>query len=404
MNKLSKVEKIEDLQVTSLAFGGDGVVRRENGKVCFLPAVIPGEKVRVRITEEKKNYSYGKVLAILEKAPERLPEESCPANCPGCPYRMMDYALELEWKMKQLVSFVQRLKKMTVKNILPPTGADNREYWRNKITLQLTENSDPFSYVARDNHTLIPVKKCPIAAREINEAMQEAAEKRRWEKGSVKITFRKTVKDGVVFFTDRTKEKKILTETLGDYGDFQVEQRSFFQINSFMAAKLSDKYLHILKKIRPEHILELYCGCGVFSILAAEYCRIPCYGIELDKESVLLAGKNAALHHVEDLCKFYAGDAGKKMKEYCRKKPLQYNGLLLVDPPRTGLDANASSLILEAGERWMIYISCNPASLMRDLDILAAKYEVEEMSLFDLFPSTGHFETFTLLKRKELCP
>lgn len=387
----------EELTIASIAFGGDAVGRRECGKVCFLEGALPGEKVKVQIVAEKKNYSYARIVEVLEKSPRRIISE-CSCECPSCPYRNMDYALELEWKNKQLLAFADRLKKMQVKNILSPVGAPERHFWRNKVSFHLSGNG-VLSYVGRDNTTLVPVKNCLLAHKEIQQFIEKGEWKKELEKGAEKITFRRTQKDGVVFYTDKSRKKRVLTESLGDSGDFQVEMHSFFQINNLMAQKLAEAVLLLVEKCNADRLLELYCGCGVFSILAAEKYSLHCCGIELDESSIHLAKENARLHNVEKFCSFYAGDAGKIMKKLYGNKLLPSKSLLLVDPPRTGLAPNALEMLLSASSDYILYISCGPASLMRDLELLAEKYETEEMQLFDLFPSTGHFETLVLLKR-----
>lgn len=387
----------EIVEVFSLAFGGKSVARRESGKVCFLQGVLPGEKVKIAITEEKKNFSIGRVLEILEKSPARI-KEYCSLSCPGCPYRMMEYSLELQWKEKQLLAFTERLKKMQLKNLLPPVGAEERLFWRSKVSFHLV-NGIP-SYIGWDNLTPVPVKECPIADKRINEFLAAGKWREKLERGAQKVIFRCTEKNGVTFHTDKSREKVILTETLGAYGSFQVEQRSFFQINHAMTQKLIACYLALVEKLAPANILELYCGCGVFSLLAAERCHIPCRGIELDETSILLAKENAAGRNVEKLCEFYAGDAGKVMKSLYGGRKVIPGTLLIVDPPRTGLAPNAIQMLLSAEAEWIIYISCGADFLMRDLEFLAQKYCVEEMRLIDLFPSTGHFETLSLLKKR----
>ena len=393
---MSKITENEVVEVFSLAFGGKSVARRESGKVCFLQGVLPYEKVRIAVIGEKKNFSTGKVLEILEKSPARV-REHCILPCPGCPYRMMEYSLELQWKEKQLLSFLARLKKMKLKNILPAVGAEERLAWRSKISLHLVNGE--LCYTGWDNLTPVPVKECPLADKRINEFLSGGKWREKVEPGAERVTFRCTEKDGVTFHTDKSRDKVILTEELGIYGTFLVEQRSFFQINHAMAQKLISSYLATVEKLAPQNILELYCGCGVFSLLAAERCHIPCRGIELDASSIHLAKENAANRGVENLCKFYAGDAGKVMKSLYGGRKVAKGTLLVVDPPRTGLAPNAAEMLLAAESDWILYISCGPDTLMRDLESLAQKYSAEEIQLFDLFPSTAHFETLVLLKK-----
>ena len=395
---MKDVSVTEEMDFTALAFGGNAVARRTSGKVCFVPGVIPGERALVRVTEEKKNYSCGELVSILSPSGQRV-ETSCPAACPGCPYAMMEYSLELQWKNRQLEEFIKRLKKMEVKELLPAQGSPERRYWRNKISLHLSHGQ--LCYIGGDNKSMIPVKECPIASKQINQALQDGV----WKKyiGNMKegkITFRSTARDGVCIYTQKKDGEKILTENSGSLGAFQVEKRSFFQINTFMAPVLAEHFLDTVRPLKVKQMVELYCGCGVFSVLAAEKLHIPCCGIELDEKAVILAEENAKNHSVQTHCRFYAGDAGKVMKKLYGRNALPSGTLLLVDPPRTGLEGNALSSLLSSEPDFIIYISCNPATLMRDLEILAEKYTAEKIGLLDMFPSTAHFETLVLLKHK----
>ena len=396
----------EILEITALAYGGKAVGRRANGKVCFLRGVLPGEKAAVSIVEEKKNYSLGSLLEILEPVKERHPHP-CPCGgvCPSCPYGFMDYEMEWEWKQKQFASFLEKLKNIHPAEVRKGVPASERWHYRNKIKLALERAGSGkllAGYRGEDNITLIPVTSCLLAEKEILKEMEKApyhAPSFREEKS---ITFRHTGKDGVKILREKSPSFP-LTESLGKYGEFLTGSNSFFQINRNMAEKLAESFLAILEETAPQNLVELYCGCGVFSCLAAEKMGISTIGIELDKANTLLAKENALSHHAGNKCRFICGDASgeleKLQKEGGKKRKLPPGTLLLVDPPRTGLDKKGIDLILRSGADHLCYISCGAPTLMRDLEALGKCYTFESVRLLDLFPGTAHFESISLLRR-----
>ena len=390
----------ETLEITALAYGGKAVGRRSNGKVCFLPGALPGEKVLLSITEEQKNYSLGTLLEVLTPAKERI-ESPCPyGNCPSCPYNCMEYSLEWEWKKKQFASFLAKLKNIQPQEVKEGIPAPERLHYRNKIKLALEKDASGrvlAGYRGEDNRTLIPIEKCLLAEKAILQSMEEkpwGAPSFRKEKS---ITFRHTLKDGVKLLREGEKPFP-LTESLGELGSFLTGSHSFFQINRVMAEKLAKEFLAILARISPSQMVELYCGCGVFSSLAAEKFSLSTVGIELDKSNTALAKENALLHNAAGKCRFICGDAATEL-EKLQKGKLPPGTLLLVDPPRTGLDQKGIRMIRKTGADFLCYISCGAPTLMRDLTALQDLYCWNETRVLDLFPGTAHFESISLLSR-----
>ena len=383
--------------VSRIAFGGDGVGRLPDGKVCFVPGALPGETVRAEITHEAKSFARARILDVLTASPERI-KPDCPlaGTCPGCVYRHASYACELEWKSRQFTDFLTRGNPAADSiEFLPPLGAPLRNGCRNKLTF-VCENG-AFCYRGFDNRTAVPVKDCPLGHSAIRELLASA------EPGAngQKRTFRWTIRDGAL---DSGSEKwqKIshLTEPLGDFGEFRVPKTSFFQVNPDMAPKLADRVLSLLKETGSTQLLELYCGVGVFSILAAEAIPgLTAYAVELDKAAIETAKYNAERHGVSDRCRFYADDAGELFEPLA----LALRGshyCVLVDPPRTGLPASLTSDIWWQAPEYVLYVSCAPDTLRRDADRLAEHgYIIQKAGMVDMFPATGHFESVTLFRR-----
>ena len=191
-----------------------------------------------------------------------------------------------------------------------------------------------------------------------------------------------------------------LTERLGAYGEFRVPKASFFQVNPDMAPKLAERVLTLLKELGTERLLELYCGVGVFSVLAAEAIpNLTARAVELDKAAIDAAEYNAAQHGVADRCAFLAADAGEAFHTLASScDPAKC--CVLVDPPRTGLPASLAHEIGWWAPKAILYVSCGPDTLRRDADRLAESgFRIQSAGMIDMFPGTGHFESVTLFRR-----
>lgn len=392
-----------EITVFGFAFGGRAVGHAPDGKVCFVRGAIPGEKVRVRLTADKKNFSEGVPEQILEPSPLRL-VPACPNLCPGCSYIHVPYEMELEWKQRQFASFAEKagLKSHAADFLRTPVGAPARTGWRNKIRLSLDFPPDgtvQAGYRGEDNHTLIPVNDCPLAVPEIRTELRGGKWRNRLSGREKTITFRWTKQNGVRIYTDRGNSHARLTDELDGFGSFQAGENAFFQINPQMSGKLAAEVVRQVKASSPEFMVELYCGCGCFSILCAKEMReLHTVGVELDAGSVQCARLNAEQHGVSDRTEFIAGDSAKVFR---KKYPqgLPPNSLLLVDPPRTGLDQRMRELICRSCAEQILYISCSPDTLFRDLAQLEkSSYRILESRLLDLFPGTAHFESVTRLR------
>ncbi len=384
--------------VSRIAFGGDGVGRLPDGKVCFVPGALPGETVRAEITHEAKSFARARVLDVLTASPERITPD-CPlaGTCPGCVYRHASYDCELEWKNRQFHDFLTRGNPAAGDiQFLPPLGAPSRNGCRNKLTF-VCEN-DAFCYRGLDNKTAVSVQDCPLGHPDIRELLATAKP----GADGQKRTFRRTLHDGAL---DSGSEKwqgiAHLTEQLGAFGEFRVPKASFFQVNPDMAPKLAERVLTLLKELGAEQILELYCGSGVFSILATEHIPgLTANAVELDMAAIDAAVFNAKHHGVAGRCSFLVADAGEAFHTLASScDPAK--SCVLVDPPRTGLPGALTREIGEFGPEAVLYVSCGPDTLRRDADRLAEfGFRIQSAGMIDMFPATGHFESVTLFRRR----
>ena len=401
VGQFASMNKTVEIRIRGFAFGGRAVGRDPQGKVCFVRGAVPGETVQVCLTADKKNYSEGILSGVTAASPARLSPE-CPNPCPGCSYAHVPYEMELEWKQRQFRSFAEkaRLRSGPQDFLRGPAGAPARTGWRSKIRLSLDRSPDGkilAGYRGEDNRTLIPVADCPLAVPAIREALRSGQWRSLLAGNEKTITFRWTRPDGLRIYTDRGGSASIRDE-LDGFGLFETGESSFFQINPYMSGRLADEVLDRVRSAAPALLAELYCGCGCFSIICTEHLPgLQAWGVELDPLAVQYAAENARRHGVADRTRFDVGDSAKVFR---KKYPqgLPPDSLLLADPPRTGLDSAALKLIARSGAKWILYVSCSPDTLFRDLRQLEeAGYRITESRLLDLFPSTAHFESITVL-------
>lgn len=398
--------KVLDVDIESLAFGGAGVGKLPDGKVCFIRGTAPGERVRVEITDERNSFAYGRLKAVLKPSKKRVTPE-CPLAingtddgfcCPGCSYAHVDYQTELNWKERQLEGFLLRGGLMEKNRLREPEGSPIRYGWRNKI--RLSADGKKLGYKAEDNETVLDVPDCPLARKAIRQALEYYRDEEH-SRETRHVTFRWTLRNGVVIRgNNQPPGRDYLCEQLGKHGNFFVPENSFFQIHVPMAANLVSAAINRIASSGVDHLLELYCGAGVISIAAAQaLSHLNVRGVELDKLAIQAAKLNAKKHGVADRCRYEAGDAEVMFLQTLKSMPLN-NTAVLVDPPRCGLTAGLCKKLISSRVGAIIYISCAPDTLRRDLLLLKeGGYEICDAKLFDLFPTTAHFETLTVLRR-----
>ncbi len=388
-----------------MAFGGAGVCRLD-GVVCFVEGAFSGEKALIEITERKKNFFRGRALEILSPIPERI-TAVCPLAfsclskglfCPGCSYQNLSYEKEIEFKDKQFSELLKKFAGMDSDKKLSPLYAEENLYYRNKIKLhRILHGQGGFGFVSNDNKTILEVPRCHLACAEVNEALLELKNRKLTFD---EITLRYTKKNGTRMVSSKgynTNQAKLITEkTL--FGDFAVPESSFFQVNIYAHEIMLKEYHVLLKKISPDIVFDLYCGVGVFGIVAAQN-GIKSYGIDIDRDAIKVAGINAEEHNVQNAIEFMSGDVSIFFRELLNKNKSLAKCVVL-DPPRTGLEKRFLEMLCDLPVEDIIYISCSADTLCRDLKVLIASgYAIHSTRLIDMFPRTKHFESITHLKK-----
>ena len=382
----------ETLTIDAAAFGGSGVGTLDNGKRCFVRGAVPGDILKVRLLSDKKKFSVAEIVEIVQPSPARV-KPACPyfGECPGCSYLNMTYAEELRWKQIQFERFLVHSGLADESAIRPPIGAPSRLGWRNKITF--TYRDGVRGYLAEDNQSLLEIADCPLAKEKLRTL---AANTPVPPEGEGKVVFRFS-KEGACIVTEENSGMLLHEDVLGR--EMAVPAGSFFQINKECFDLLAQEFLSLLKDVNPEVFAELYCGSGTFSMIAAAAGIRKIIGIERDAASVSAATRNLQKVGTGEK-RFIRGDASTMF--FSIRNEASGNVLLLVDPPRTGLAPDLCQKINASGLRRMIYVSCGPDTLARDLHLLETghnQWHVAVSRMVDLFPSTAHFESITLLER-----
>jgi tRNA/tmRNA/rRNA uracil-C5-methylase (TrmA/RlmC/RlmD family) len=366
------------LRILDIAFGGEGVAR-EGDLVIFVPFVIIGEEVEVEITEVKKNFARAKLLRVLTPSPERV-QPQCPyfMDCGGCQYQHMSYAEQLRIKHKQISDLFQRVGRLET-SVGPVRGSPRQYGYRNRIMIRSQWNKPEqrlnIGFIRYDNRLVVDIDHCPIAEPEVSAAIKQVRANPP-PKGGLKVVLRKFPEN------------------------WQVPRDSFFQNNFFLLPELTTQVRQYLQSAQARFLVDLYCGVGFFGIeMAGTVERF--LGIELDKKALEAARANAARRKITN-GEFWCGNAEELLSRALQNSP-PGETTVLIDPPRTGCPAESLQLIASMNVRQIIYVSCHPATLARDLNVLCGTgtYEVREVQPLDMFPQTQHVECITDVRFKK---
>ena len=436
-------------------FEGEGIAKIDNFTI-FIPNAIKGEKIKILIVKVLSSHAFGKVLEIIKKSNKRV-ESDCDTykRCGGCNLRHIEYEETLKMKQNALQSLVNKTlnKKVQVEETL---GMQNPYFYRNKAQYPVGIDKDgkpQIGVFANRTHEIIPIKKCFIQ----NEKSEELAKfVFNWIiKNNISIYDEKTrnglvrhivTKIGIktneimciiVINGDKIpKENELVKEILSNfpsvktivknintkntnvimgkenidlYGDgyiedilgeyrFKISPLSFYQVNPIQAEKLYNIGVQAAKISKDDIVFDLYCGIGTISLFMSKYAK-KVYGIEIVEEAVKDAKENALKNNVENT-EFIAGDVEEVLDELINEKNI-IPDIVMVDPPRKGLDNKSIDNIIKICPKKLVYISCNPATLVRDLSKLEDVYEIQSIKPVDMFPFTSHVECVALMGRKD---
>ena len=450
------VEKNKEyvVEIIDNGFEGEGIAKI-NDFTIFVPNAIKGEKVKILIVKVLKSYGYGKIIDLLEKSIDRV-KSDCDTykRCGGCSLRHIKYEKTLEMKQNAVQSLVNKILKNEIE-VQKTLGMEKTYYYRNKAQYPVGKNSEGKAQIgvfANRTHEIIPIQECYIQNKKSQEVAKFVIEfinannisvyNEKTRKGLVRhIVTKVGVKTNeimcvlVINGKEIPKEKELVTEVtkkfpevktivknintqntnvvmgkeniviygngyikdqLGKY-IFKISPHSFYQVNPIQAENLYNIGVQAANIDKNDIVFDLYCGIGTISLFMAQYAK-KVYGIEIVEQAIQDAKENAKINNIEN-AEFIAGDVENVLDDLINVKKV-IPDVIMIDPPRKGMDNKSVENILNIKPKKLVYISCNPATLVRDLAKFEEEYEVKTIKPVDMFPFTSHVECISVLYLK----
>ncbi len=377
-------------------------------KITFIPNTIPGDRVAITITKETKKYNIAKVDKYLKLSSRRV-KPKCPYFdiCGGCTLQSISYEDTINYKYNK----VKNLFKKSDIEINPEIIRNPSPYnYRNKISLKVVDKRTGF--YEESTHNIVEINECIIASPAINKTISLISEfniingnitirsnknneiliiLESSDKLNIDINYLKSQIKlvGIVINNETFYGDNFLIENINDYF-YKISYDSFFQVNPYVASILFNE---VSKRINEEDtVLDLYCGVGTLSLNAT--CAKEVVGVEIVENAILNAIFNAHINKIDNV-KFILNDSTKAVSKLNKKFTK-----VIVDPPRSGLTKTIIDNILSINPEEIIYVSCDPATLVRDVLLFIDKYNIKKAIIFDMFSYTYHVETMIVLKRK----
>ena len=451
---LVQKNEIVEIEITGMTTQGAGVGHYQ-GMAVFTPLTAPGDVARVRVVKAAKNYAYGRLEELVSPSADRMePDCPCFAQCGGCCYRHITYEAELGIKAARVQDALTRIGGFHSLPVHPILGADSRDGYRNKALLPLGTKKDgslSIGFYAVNSHRIVDCEDCRLQPEEFNRAM---AAFRQWaaaygdpvydeatHSGRMRrLYLRKGEMTGqilacvvvngnglhheseliealkqavpglasVVVNSNRERTNVALGQKCRTiYGmdtiedtlcglRFKLSPLSFYQVNRTQAERLYEVAARYAGLTGQELLLDLYCGAGTIGLSMAGMAR-RLLGVEIVPQAVENARENARLNGIEN-AEFFCGDAGEAARMLAERG--ERPDVIVLDPPRKGCSPDLVRTVAEFGPKRIVYVSCDPATLARDLKLFAELgYPPVEAMPVDMFPGTAHVETVVLLSK-----
>lgn len=442
------------VEILDNGFGGEGIAKID-GQVIFVSGAIKGEKVKIKILKVTAKACYAKIVEILQKSEHRtLSQCETYTQCGGCALRHMNYEYTMKIKQESVQNTLKKAlgRPISIDEVFP---MENPFYYRNKLQypVGINQAGEPIMGVfAERSHRIIPTLECKIQnqlaqkiANDIFEFVKQNGISAYDEKKQTGILRHIVIRIGrktneamvtlvvndwkipkenelVDFLTSQYSQIKTIVKNrnhintnviLGAqnqviFGDgyitdillgkkFKISNLSFYQVNPIQTEKLYAKAIEYADLTGNETIFDLYCGIGTIGICACAKAK-KLIGMETIPEAIMDAEENAKINHIEN-AEFFVGDVEIALPKLIKMRKIKAD-VVFVDPPRKGCDKTALETLLEISPKKIVYVSCNPATLGRDLKILEEKYEIKKLAICDMFPWTSHIESVVALQLK----
>ena len=390
---------------------GVGIV---NGITTFIPYTLIGEEVLIKIDNIYDNYQRGTLLEIKKESKERqIP--ICPKfyECGGCALMHINKKEQLEFKKEKIESIFKKISNENIKvnNIY----SYNELNYRNKVTFKV--KNDKIGFYKENTNELIEIDKCYLADNKINDILFKIKEFiNKYKDNDINEIMIRVINNKIMISLDNISLNykslfidkfnyldsiyinnnlcfgdKVLVEKI-DNLKFNISPKSFFQVNKDVYEKMYEKVVSYIDD--SDITLDLYSGTGTISMLLSKKSK-KVIGIEVIKDAVIDANNNLEINNIKNV-EFICSKVENKI-DTLKSKNIDN---IVLDPPRSGSDKKTLKNILEINPKKVIYISCNPVTLVRDYNILKEKYNIKEIYAYDMFPNTYHVESIMVLERK----
>ena len=373
-----------------------------NDKIVFVNNALPNEDVEIKIILDKKRYSVASVTKYNKIAVKRIkPKCKYYGICGGCQLEHINYQDELEYKKNYLNDIFKALD-IKIDKIV----SDNDYKYRNKVTLKV--NNNRIGYNKLNSNEIISIDKCLIADELINEKIKylEYIDKNKVNEIIIKVFDNKVMlvlnreknidisklinHFDTIYINDKLVCGDKIITTINNT-KYYIAPNSFFQVNNSISEKMFNYIKDICKKNNASRVIDLYCGCGSISLIIADIVDYV-YGVEVNKQSIIDANENKLLNNIRNV--EFKRDTTDNIEDISRFDTM------IVDPPRSGLSKKVIDKIINSNIKNIIYVSCDPITLRRDLLLLKDKYNIDSITTFDMFPNTYHVENVCTLSIK----
>ena len=397
------------VSIEDMSEDGSGIGKLD-GYIWFIKDAVKGDVVEAKAMKMKKSYGFARLMRVITPSPDRI-EPACPVarQCGGCQLQAMSYESQLKFKENKVYNNLRRIGGFTDIPFLPIMGMDEPWRYRNKAQFPFGRNKNGeivTGFYAGRTHDIIPQEDCLLGVEE-NKKILESIKEYMIENHVAPYeeeTHQGLIRHALIRKGFKTGELMVcviinITDYIGDV-KYRISPLSFYQVNPVQTEKLYGTALEYAGLTGGEVVWDLYCGIGTISLFLAQKAK-KVYGVEIVPQAIDDARENAKLNGLDNV-EFFVGKAEEVLPEQYEKNKV-YADVIVVDPPRKGCDEQCLNTIVTMAPKRVVYVSCDSATLARDLKMLCENgYEVEKVRCCDMFGWTTHVETVIALHRKNM--